>query len=171
MRPHQTTPAWSTRTASAGQPALTRKSQSFSTPETPPGACLSRMPRRVARTDLRGPRCSNASGLPGCAGVRLTIAIHRVAHRREARVRRDGVLVVPQRHRVYATATGANQMITIDEDTGQQLAQAPTGDYPDGLAYDPDHHTIWTTNESGGSETVIDADTGQAHGTVPLGGE
>jgi hypothetical protein len=25
---------------------------------------LSRMPRRVARTDLRGPRCSNASGLP-----------------------------------------------------------------------------------------------------------
>ncbi|HEX5541029.1 MAG TPA: reverse transcriptase N-terminal domain-containing protein [Micromonospora sp.] len=26
--------------------------------------CLSRMPRRVARTDLRGPRCSNASGLP-----------------------------------------------------------------------------------------------------------
>ena len=23
------------------------------------------MPRRVARTDLRGPRCSNASGLPG----------------------------------------------------------------------------------------------------------
>src|SRR5437016_5433916 len=62
-------------------------------------------------------------------------------------------------------------MITIDEDTGQQLAQAPTGDYPDGLAYDPDHHTIWTTNESGGSETVIDADTGQVRGTVDLGGE
>ena len=47
-------------------------------------------------------------------------------------------------------------MITIDEDTGRRLAQAPTGDYPDGLAYDPDHHTIWTTNESGGSEPVID---------------
>jgi hypothetical protein len=26
--------------------------------------CLSRVPRRVARTVLRGPRCSNASGLP-----------------------------------------------------------------------------------------------------------
>jgi DNA-binding beta-propeller fold protein YncE len=82
-----------------------------------------------------------------------------------------GVLVVPQRHRVYATATGANRMVTLDEDTGQQLAQAPTGDYPDGLAYDPDQHTIWTTNESGGSETVIDADTNQVHGTVQLGGE
>ena len=82
-----------------------------------------------------------------------------------------GVLVVPARHRVYATATGTNQMVTIDEDTGEQLAKAPTGGYPDGLAYDPDQHTIWTTNESGGSETVIDADTGQVRGTVQLGRE
>jgi DNA-binding beta-propeller fold protein YncE len=82
-----------------------------------------------------------------------------------------GVLVVPSRHRVYATASSANRMVTLDEDTGQQLAQAPTGDYPDGLAYDPDHHTIWTTNESGGSETVIDADTNQIRGTVALGGD
>jgi DNA-binding beta-propeller fold protein YncE len=82
-----------------------------------------------------------------------------------------GVLVVPQRHRVYATATGANTMIILDEDTGAQLAQAPTGEYPDGLAYDPIHATIWTTNETGGSETIIDADNGQVRGTVPLGGE
>jgi DNA-binding beta-propeller fold protein YncE len=82
-----------------------------------------------------------------------------------------GVLVVPARHRVYATATGANRMVTLDEDTGKQLAQTPTGDYPDGLAYDPHQSTIWTTNESGGSETVIDADTGQVRGTVQLGGE
>src|SRR5207247_590948 len=80
------------------------------------------------------------------------------------------VLVVPQLHRVYASATGANQMITLDEDTGQRLAQAPTGDYPDGLAYDPDHHMIWTTNESGGSETVINADTNKVRGTVDLRG-
>jgi hypothetical protein len=49
------------------------------TPDTPPGACLSRMPRRVARTDLRGPRCSNAPGLPDVAthryGVRLVHAL------------------------------------------------------------------------------------------------
>src|SRR5262249_18489854 len=72
---------------------------------------------------------------------------------------------------VYATATGANRMVTLDEDTGEQLAQAPTGDYPDGLAYDPDRDTIWTTNETGGSETVIDVGTGQVRGTVQLGGE
>ena len=82
-----------------------------------------------------------------------------------------GVFVVPDRHRVYATATGANQMVILDEDTGRELGRGATGDYPDGLAYDPAHHTIWTTNESGGSETVLDADTAQPRGTVELGGE
>jgi DNA-binding beta-propeller fold protein YncE len=82
-----------------------------------------------------------------------------------------GVLVVPARHRVYATATGANQVVILDEDTGQQLGRTPTGDYPDGLAYDPVHATIWTTNETGGSETVVDAGNGQPKGSVDLGGE
>jgi DNA-binding beta-propeller fold protein YncE len=82
-----------------------------------------------------------------------------------------GVLVVPERRRVYATATGTNQMVALDEDTGAELGRAPTGDYPDGLAYDPLHATVWTTNESGGSETVVDANTHQVRGTVALGGE
>lgn len=82
-----------------------------------------------------------------------------------------GVLVVPELHRVYATATGANRMVAIDEDTGAVVSESPTGDYPDGLAYDPVHRAVWTTNESGGSETVIDGTTGAGRGTVELGGE
>ena len=82
-----------------------------------------------------------------------------------------GVLVVPERHRVYATATNDDTMITLDEDTATVLSRTPTGAYPDGLAYDPVHATIWTTNETGGSETVIDADTGAPRGTVELGGQ
>jgi DNA-binding beta-propeller fold protein YncE len=82
-----------------------------------------------------------------------------------------GVIVVPDKHRVYATATNANRMVVIDEDTGVQLASGPTGAYPDGLAYDPVRHEVWTTNESGGSETVLNADTASARATVPLGGE
>ncbi|PZS08885.1 MAG: hypothetical protein DLM55_07885 [Acidimicrobiales bacterium] len=82
-----------------------------------------------------------------------------------------GVLVVPALHRVYATATGDNQMFTLDEDTGTILRRTATGEYPDGLAYDPARGTVWTTNESGGSETVIDAATGTVRGTVALGGE
>src|SRR5207248_2262135 len=64
-----------------------------------------------------------------------------------------GVLVVPALHRVFATATGANRMVAFDEDTGAVVAQASTGDYPDGLAFDPRRSAIWTTNETGGSET------------------
>lgn len=82
-----------------------------------------------------------------------------------------GVLVVPSRHTVYATATDAHQVVALDETTGSVLHRSPTGDYPDGLAYDPVHHTVWTTNESGGSETIVDAGTGAARGTVRLGGE
>jgi len=82
-----------------------------------------------------------------------------------------GVIVVPDKHRVYATATGANQMVAIDEDSGTVVFRAPTDNYPDGLAYDPLWRTVWTTNESAGTETVIDADTGTVRATVPMGGE
>ncbi|MQY40575.1 hypothetical protein SRB17_86080 [Streptomyces sp. RB17] len=82
-----------------------------------------------------------------------------------------GVLVVPALHRVYATASDANQVAAIDETTGKVLYRSPTGGTPDGLAYDPLHHTVWTTNESGGSETVVDANSGAVRGTVTLGGE
>ena len=82
-----------------------------------------------------------------------------------------GVVVVPDKHRVYVTATGRNQMVAVDEDSGAVVLTAPTDTYPDGLAYDPIRNAVWTANEHGGSETVIDADTGTVRATVPLGGE
>nr|AIU93456.1 hypothetical protein LRS1606.22 [Rhodococcus sp. NS1] len=82
-----------------------------------------------------------------------------------------GVLAVPDKHRVYATATGRNQLVAFDEDTGEVVFTAPTGDYPDGLAYDPVRNTVWTTNEHAGTETVVDADSGAVRATVDLGGE
>jgi DNA-binding beta-propeller fold protein YncE len=81
------------------------------------------------------------------------------------------VMVVPDKHRVYATATGRNQMVAVDEDSGAVVFTAATDTYPDGLAYDPVRNTVWTSNEHAGSETVIDADTGSVRGTVPLGGD
>ena len=82
-----------------------------------------------------------------------------------------GVLAVPALHRVYATATGANALIALDETNGSVLFRAPTGDFPDGIAYDPANGTIWTTDESGGTETVVDAANGAVRGSVVLGGE
>jgi DNA-binding beta-propeller fold protein YncE len=82
-----------------------------------------------------------------------------------------GVLVVPALDRVYATATGTNTVVQIDESTGQILSQSATGQYPDGLAYDPADRTIWTTNEADGTETIIAALTGANLGTVRFGQE
>jgi DNA-binding beta-propeller fold protein YncE len=82
-----------------------------------------------------------------------------------------GVLVVDPLERVFATATGTNQIVAIDENTGAELGRAPTGEYPDGLAYDSRRNAIWTTNEVAGTETVVDAGSLHPRGTIDLGGE
>jgi DNA-binding beta-propeller fold protein YncE len=103
--------------------------------------------------------------------IEIDIRAHKVVRTITKLSQVHGVLVVPALGRVYATATGDNRMVSLDEDTGEVVNQAPTGEYPDGLAYDPRRGAIWTTNETGGSETVIDAATGAVRGTVALGGE
>jgi DNA-binding beta-propeller fold protein YncE len=103
--------------------------------------------------------------------VEIDVRAHRVMRTIPNLSQVHGVLVVPTLHRVYATATGDNRVVTLNEDTGAPLASTPTGDFPDGLAYDPRRGTVWTTNETGRSETIIDAVTGAARGTVVLGGE
>ena len=103
--------------------------------------------------------------------IDVDVRTHTVVHTVPDLADVHGVIVVPDKHRVYATATGTNQLVAIDEDTGAVMFRAPTDTYPDGLAYDPIRRTVWTTNESAGTETVIDADTGAVRATVPLGGE
>ncbi|MFX0579144.1 YncE family protein [Nocardia nepalensis] len=105
------------------------------------------------------------------AVVEVDIRAHRVVRTIADLPDVHGVLAVPERHRIYATATGRNELATIDADTGTILRTSPTGEYPDGLAYDPRRGAVWTTNERAGTETVIDADTGTVRGTVALGGE
>jgi DNA-binding beta-propeller fold protein YncE len=82
-----------------------------------------------------------------------------------------GVIVVPSMHRVFVTATGANQLVALDETSGAVLFRTATGNYPDGLVYVSSTGQLWISNESGGSESVIDAATGHLVGTVELGGE
>jgi DNA-binding beta-propeller fold protein YncE len=81
-----------------------------------------------------------------------------------------GVIAVPQLGRVYASATDAHRVLTIDSRTGAVLASAPAGDYPDGLAYDPVQRHVFVSDESGGVETVITA-AGRRIATISLGGE
>lgn len=103
--------------------------------------------------------------------VEVDVHAHRVVRTIANIDQVHGVFVVPDLRRVYATATGANAMVILNEDTGEQIGRAPTGAYPDGLAYDRQRGAIWTTNETGGTETVVDAATGAVRGTVALGGE
>ena len=81
-----------------------------------------------------------------------------------------GVIAVPQLRRVFASATNAREVLTIDAATGAVLARAPAGEYPDGLAYDPVQRHVFISDESGGVETVISAG-GHRIATIRLGGE
>jgi DNA-binding beta-propeller fold protein YncE len=81
-----------------------------------------------------------------------------------------GVIAVPQIHRVYASATNAREVLTIDSRSGAVLARAPAGEYPDGLAYAAKERHVFVSDESGGVETVITA-SGHRIATIPLGGE
>jgi DNA-binding beta-propeller fold protein YncE len=81
-----------------------------------------------------------------------------------------GVLAVPAIGRVYATATDARQLLTIDERSNKVTARAPAGTYPDGIAYDTADRRVYVSDESGGAETVFSA-TGHRLASVTLGGE
>jgi DNA-binding beta-propeller fold protein YncE len=82
-----------------------------------------------------------------------------------------GVLAIPDLSRVYASATGTDEIVAIDEATLKIVARMPGGRYPDGLAYAPEVHKLYVSDETGATETVIDVRTNQRVATIPLGGE
>src|SRR4051794_20543028 len=48
-----------------------------------------------------------------------------------------GVVGAPDRHLIFATATGDKQLAIIDDRTFAIRARVAAGEYPNGLAYDP----------------------------------
>jgi DNA-binding beta-propeller fold protein YncE len=82
-----------------------------------------------------------------------------------------GVLAVPELSRVYASATGTNEVVTIDEQTLKEVARTPGGVYPDGMAYATDAHKLYVSDETGEAETVVDVLANRRVATIPLGGE
>ncbi|HET9341959.1 MAG TPA: YncE family protein [Candidatus Eremiobacteraceae bacterium] len=82
-----------------------------------------------------------------------------------------GVLAIPSLHRVYASATGTDEVATIDEGHLKVVAREPGGEYPDGIAYDARDNEIFVSDESGGAVTVIDTTAGTRRRTIDVGGE
>src|SRR5258708_2445762 len=81
-----------------------------------------------------------------------------------------GVLAIPELGRVYASATGTNEAVAIDETTFQIIARMPGGTYPDGLAYSPEARKVYVSDEHGGADTVLDVATNTRVATVQVGG-
>src|SRR5213594_4306877 len=81
-----------------------------------------------------------------------------------------GVLAVPELHRVYASATGTNELAVIDDQTLQIVARVPAGDYPDGVAYAGKEGKIYVSDLHGKTDTVIEAKTNKPIATIQLGG-
>src|SRR5438034_10805468 len=79
-----------------------------------------------------------------------------------------GVLAVPELHRVYASATGTNELAVIDDQTLQVVARVPAGDYPDGVAYAGKERKLYVSDLHGKTDTVIDAATNKVVTTIAL---
>lgn len=82
-----------------------------------------------------------------------------------------GVLAVPQLNTVFASATGTNGLVAIDETTLKIKWRTGAGIYPDGIAYDPATNRLFVSDEHGATDMVIDARHGRHIATIPLGGQ
>jgi hypothetical protein len=82
-----------------------------------------------------------------------------------------GVLAVPELGRVYASATGVDQLVAIDEASLKIVSHAPAGHYPDGIAWDPKHKKLCVSDETGRTVAVVDAASNQLVQTLQAGGE
>ena len=82
-----------------------------------------------------------------------------------------GLRLAPDLHRVFATATGTDEVVSIDTGSRRIVGRAPTGRFPDGVGYDPANRLVDVSNKDDGSETVLDASTLRPLRTVRLGKE
>lgn len=82
-----------------------------------------------------------------------------------------GVLAAPEIGRAFASATGTNELITLDASTSQVVARTPTGAFPDGIAYDSRDDLVLVSNKNAGSETVLEGRSGRVVRTTHLGRE
>jgi DNA-binding beta-propeller fold protein YncE len=81
-----------------------------------------------------------------------------------------GVVVAPEKHLIFATATAEKTLALIDDRTFQVQARVPAGEYPNGLAYDPKSGRVLVSNNTGIGVGVVDVGTGRALPGVDVGG-
>ena len=65
-----------------------------------------------------------------------------------------GVLAIPELGRVYASATGTDEVVAIDEERLSATDRMPGGTYPDGMAYAPLAGKLYVSDEKIGRAHV-----------------
>jgi DNA-binding beta-propeller fold protein YncE len=83
----------------------------------------------------------------------------------------QGILAVPQIHRVYVSEPGAYEIAVIDETTYEVVARLPGGRYPSAMAWDSVRQKLYVSDVIGQTETVIDTRHNKYVAAIPLGGE
>ena len=157
-------------TASTGQSAATRGSDPLLNPvsDIPLGGNTTRLDYESLDS---GRHLLFIAHLGDSAVIVFDTQDQRVVTRISGISKVHGVLAIPELGRVYASATGTNEVVAIDEGTLRVTARAPGGVYPDGMAYAPEVHKLYVSDEHGDTETVIDVRTNTRIATIPLDGD
>ncbi len=82
-----------------------------------------------------------------------------------------GILAVPERGTVYASATGDDEVSLIDAHSLAPGKRIPAGHYPDGMAWAPRQAKLYVSDEHGDTVGVIDAVRRVLLAKIPVGGE
>ena len=81
-----------------------------------------------------------------------------------------GVVAAPERHLVFATATGEKTLAFIDDTTWSVRSRVHAGEYPNGLAYDPGSDRVFVSNNRGIGVGIVDVKTARALPGIDVGG-
>ncbi len=82
-----------------------------------------------------------------------------------------GLLVVPERHRLYASVSRRHEVVVIDTQSLREITHISAGNFPDGITYVPDTHQIYVSDEIGGEVTVIDVEKNQRVTSIKMDGQ
>jgi DNA-binding beta-propeller fold protein YncE len=81
-----------------------------------------------------------------------------------------GMLASPELERIYAGATGHNEIIVVDARTLATLAQIPDAGYPIAVAYAPNPRRLFVADGEGSGAIVIDVFANRILTRIPLAG-
>ncbi len=82
-----------------------------------------------------------------------------------------GIAVGGTPPRIFATAAGSSELVSIDAATRNEIGRVPSGSGPDGVVWDAAHRIVAVSDQRSGSIALIDDDGAGSKVEIPLGDE